>query len=132
MPVVCSIHLILNNVLVVCIILLILLSNCNSLCHYLQNHWKLDDSRKKIVLEKAAKLWRDFKGKLTKNFLRAGKDPSEVYHFISQEQWEIFRKKRESEEFKVKKGIKFLYCMTHSSYQTNSNICSNNSCLIKW
>ncbi|WOH00626.1 hypothetical protein DCAR_0519995 [Daucus carota subsp. sativus] len=67
----------------------------------IKSHWKLDDSRKKIVLEKAAKHWRDFKGKLTKNFLRAGKDPCEVYHFISREQWETYKKRRESEEFKA-------------------------------
>ncbi|WOH15073.1 hypothetical protein DCAR_0934608 [Daucus carota subsp. sativus] len=67
----------------------------------IKNRWKLDDSRKKIVLEKAAKQWRDFKGKLTKNFLRTGKDPCEVYHFISREQWEIYKTRRQSEEFKA-------------------------------
>ncbi|XP_063950349.1 uncharacterized protein LOC108195970 [Daucus carota subsp. sativus] len=67
----------------------------------IKNHWKLDDSRKKIVLEKAAKQWRDFKGKLTRNFLRAGKDPCEVYNFISREQWETYKMRRESEEFKL-------------------------------
>lgn len=70
-----------------------------------QNRWKLEDSRKKNVLERAGKQWRDFKGKLTKNYLREGKDPCEKYNFITQEMWETFKKKRETPEFKVENEI---------------------------
>ena len=87
-------------------------------CKYLQNRWNLDDSRKKIVLEKAAKQWRDFKGKLTRNFLRAGKDPCEVYHFISREQWETYKNRRESAEFKVKNMELLLACVWHNFFFT--------------
>ncbi|XP_074353360.1 uncharacterized protein LOC141692428 isoform X2 [Apium graveolens] len=52
--------------------------------------WKLDDSRKKNVLERAGKQLRDFKSKLTKNYLRKGNDPCEKYNFISEEMWELF------------------------------------------
>ncbi|KAL8133983.1 hypothetical protein AgCh_009162 [Apium graveolens] len=65
-----------------------------------QSRWKLDDSRKKNVLERAGKQWRDFKSKLTKNYLRKGNDPCEKYNFISEEIWELFKKRRETEEFK--------------------------------
>ncbi|KAL8099663.1 hypothetical protein AgCh_032066 [Apium graveolens] len=42
----------------------------------IKTRWKLDDSRKKNVLERAGKQWRDFKGKLNKNYFREGKDPA--------------------------------------------------------
>ncbi|KAL8090319.1 hypothetical protein AgCh_039697 [Apium graveolens] len=42
----------------------------------------------------------DFKSKLTKNYLRKGNDPCEKYNFISEEMWELFKKRRETEEFK--------------------------------
>ena len=41
--------------------------------------------------------------KLTKNFFQTRKDPCEVNHFISREQWEISKRRREYEEFKMKK-----------------------------
>ncbi|KAL8147766.1 hypothetical protein AgCh_005183 [Apium graveolens] len=66
----------------------------------IKSHWNLDDSHKKMVLERAAKMWRDFKGKLTRNYVRTDKDPCEKYHYISREQWEIYKKRRETEEFK--------------------------------
>ena len=68
------------------------------------------------MLEKAAKQWRDFKGKLTRNFLRAGKDPCEVYHFISREQWETYKNRRESAEFKVKNMELLLACVWHNFF----------------
>lgn len=72
------------------------------ICHDIQIRWKVDDSHKKKVLEMAAKMWRDFKVKLNKNFILQGKDPCELYNFISQDQWEIFKKTHLSDEFKVK------------------------------
>ncbi|KAL8116439.1 hypothetical protein AgCh_022799 [Apium graveolens] len=66
----------------------------------IKSRWNLDDSHKKMVLERAAKMWRDVKGKLTRNYVRTDKDPCEKYHYISREQWEIYKKRRETEEFK--------------------------------
>ncbi|KAL8109981.1 hypothetical protein AgCh_025911 [Apium graveolens] len=65
----------------------------------IKSRWNLDDSHKKMVLERAAKMWRDFKGKLTRNYVRTDKDPCEKYHYISREQWEIYKKRHETEEF---------------------------------
>ncbi|XP_074382333.1 uncharacterized protein LOC141724202 [Apium graveolens] len=62
--------------------------------------WNLDDSRKKNVLERAGKQWRDFKGKLTKNYFREGKDPCEKYNFITEDTWKTFKQRRETPEFK--------------------------------
>ncbi|XP_074348845.1 uncharacterized protein LOC141687452 [Apium graveolens] len=66
----------------------------------IKSRWKQDDSHKKNVLERAGKQWRDFKSKLTKNYLHKGNDPCEKYNFISEEMWELFKKRRETEEFK--------------------------------
>lgn len=54
--------------------------------HYIQIHWKQNDSHKKKVLEMAAKMWRNFKERLNKNFHHKGKDRSELYNYVSQEQ----------------------------------------------
>ncbi|KAL8157781.1 hypothetical protein AgCh_002474 [Apium graveolens] len=62
--------------------------------------WKLDDSRKKNVLERAGKQWRDFKGKLTKNYFREGKDLCEKYSFITEDTWKTFKQRSETPEFK--------------------------------
>ncbi|KAL8133553.1 hypothetical protein AgCh_008861 [Apium graveolens] len=69
----------------------------------IKTRWKLDDSRKKNVLERAGKQWRDFKGKLTKNYFREGKDPCEKYSFITEDMWKTFKQRRETPEFKVNK-----------------------------
>ncbi|KAL8128019.1 hypothetical protein AgCh_014812 [Apium graveolens] len=66
----------------------------------IKTRWKLDDSRKKNVLERAGKQWRDFKGKLTKNYFREGKDPCEKYSFITEDTWKTFKQRRETAEFK--------------------------------
>lgn len=67
---------------------------------HIKMRWKLDDSRKKNLLERAGKQWRDFKGKLNRNFLHKGKNPCEKYQYITEEMWDIFKKRRETEEFK--------------------------------
>ncbi|KAL8096320.1 hypothetical protein AgCh_037326 [Apium graveolens] len=66
----------------------------------IKTRWKLDDSRKKNVLERAGKQWRDFKGKLTKNYFREGKDPCEKYSFITEDTWKTSKQRRETAEFK--------------------------------
>lgn len=53
------------------------------------------------MLERAGKQWRDFKGKLTKNYFREGKDPCEKYSFITEDTWKTFKQRRETAEFKV-------------------------------
>ncbi|KAL8107464.1 hypothetical protein AgCh_024030 [Apium graveolens] len=68
----------------------------------IKTRWKLDDSQKKNVLERAGKQWRDFKGKLTKNYFREGKDPCEKYSFITEDTWKTFKQRRETAEFKLK------------------------------
>ncbi|WOH04534.1 hypothetical protein DCAR_0623943 [Daucus carota subsp. sativus] len=84
----------------------------------IKSRWKLDDSRKKNVLERAGKQWRDFKAKLTKKFLREGKDACEKYKYITEEQWKLFKEKRETEEFKRKseKAKKSQKCNEHVHY----------------
>ncbi|KAL8122564.1 hypothetical protein AgCh_019051 [Apium graveolens] len=93
----------------------------------IKSRWNLDDSHKKMVLERAAKMWRDFKGKLTRNYVRTNKDPCEKYRYISREQWEIYKKRRETEEFKEisekakdsKKHDEHVHFLGPSGYYSN-------------
>lgn len=65
-------------------------------------HWKLeDDQLKKPVMEAAAKSWRDFKGNLRRHFLKTGRNPCETYPYISEDDWEAFKKAHETDEFQV-------------------------------
>lgn len=45
-------------------------------------------------------MWKDFKSRMV-NKLFEGKDPCEKYDYITKEQWEKFRKAKETPEFKV-------------------------------
>lgn len=53
-------------------------------------------------MEKAAKLWRGFKANLVKHYLREGLNPLKKYNYIGEDDWEIFRKSHETDEFKVR------------------------------
>ena len=76
------------------------------------------------MLERAGKQWRDFKAKLTKNYLRKGKDACAKYNFITEQQWELFKEKRETEEFKVKILIYYVYSFTHRHLLFSVGQCS--------
>lgn len=72
-------------------------------------HWKLkDELLKKLVLEAAAKSWRDFKANLVRYFLRTGRNPCETYFYINEVDWETFKKTHETDEFKVNISHSFM------------------------
>ncbi|XP_074296713.1 uncharacterized protein LOC141627242 [Silene latifolia] len=66
----------------------------------------VNETHKKDVLINCGEKWRDFKGKLTRKYIRNKHpkydSPADCYSFIEPADWEKFKAYRESDEFKEK------------------------------
>ena len=73
-----------------------------------QTEFHIDEKMRQNVLKDVCLKWKDFKTKLVSGWITKTrklpddhKEPYETYDSITQAQWEIFKKNRETEEFKV-------------------------------
>ena len=69
--------------------------------YILQGKWNIkDDEHKKRIIKRVGKMWKDFKSRMVVKLIE-GEDPCEKYDYITKEQWEKFKKAKETPEFKV-------------------------------
>ena len=63
----------------------------------------MDESYRNDMLKSAGQAWKNFKNKLTKEYIAKWliEQPPEMYDFIDKEVWDIFVAQRNSAEFKV-------------------------------
>jgi hypothetical protein len=63
----------------------------------------MDESYRNDMLKSAGLAWKNFKNKLTKDYIRNWfiEQPPEIYDFIDMEVWDRFVAQRNSVEFKV-------------------------------
>lgn len=73
-----------------------------------QLEFHVDDNMKDDVLKYICGRWKDFKTKLvggwitkTRKLPEDHNEPYEIYDSITQDQWELFKKNCETENFKV-------------------------------
>ena len=59
-----------------------------------------DDTQKESVLVRAGELHRNWRTTLTRDYINRGRSPLDDYT-ISEEQWEEFKRQRETPEFQV-------------------------------
>ncbi|KAK1351953.1 hypothetical protein POM88_053834 [Heracleum sosnowskyi] len=72
----------------------------NTIWQDIKGEWNIkDDEHKKRIMKRVGKLWKDFKSRMVDKLFE-GEDPCEKYDYIKKEQWEKFRKAKETPEFK--------------------------------
>ena len=71
----------------------------------------MDESYRNDMLKSAGLAWKNFKNKLTKDYIRHGliEQPPEIYDFIDKEVWHRFVAQRNSAEFKVNITYIFIF-----------------------
>lgn len=70
--------------------------------HVEQIMWAIpDDKPQKMIIKEMGTAWKQFKTTLVREYVKQNKSPFTTYKWLKEEKWELFKKQKTSEEFKV-------------------------------